>query len=78
MTNWAVESGFCERLKQARINSHHAQVHVACALETNVWYISEVEQGHVVPSIKRAAELADLYGVSLDWLCGLKGGNDDD
>ena len=66
---WPIESGFCERLKQARIESHNALVHVSCALNTSVWYISEVENGRVMPSIQRAAEFADLYGVSLDWLC---------
>lgn len=74
---WMKESGFCLRLSQARLNSHMALVHAARSLDTSVSYISMVEQGQVCPSVERAAAFANLYNVSLDWLCGVEVNNND-
>lgn len=70
---WMKESGFCVRLSQARLNKHMALVHAARNLDTSVSYVSMVEQGQVCPSIERVVAFSNLYGVSIDWLCGLKG-----
>lgn len=66
------ESGFCERIKQARLDAHFALIHAAHAINTSVSYITGIEQGQFCPSVERVVELAKLYGVGLDWLCGME------
>lgn len=40
---------------------------LGCARETINMYVN----GHVIPKVDRAAEIAKILGVSLDWLCGI-------
>lgn len=70
--HWCLDSGFCFRLKEARENAGMTLLRVATAVETCTSYIFKLESGETVPNIKRVVDLADLYGVSVDYLCGRK------
>ena len=66
---WCRESGFANRIRQARENAGLTRFQVATMVCTCQEYIYKMECGESVPNIKRVAELADLYGVSIDYLC---------
>lgn len=63
---------FCDRLRQARENAGLTTTAVASALYTDQSLISRYENGHVMLKIDRVVEMAKMYGVSIDWLCGLE------
>ena len=67
---WLKKSGFPERLRQARKATEMSMDDAAYATYTSVSQIARMEKGEVAPSIAKVVELADLYGVSIDWLCG--------
>lgn len=60
------------RLRQARINSGFTMMQVRGRLYISQGMISKYEHSLVFPPIERVFELANLYGCSIDWLCGLK------
>lgn len=68
---------FGDRLRQARENAGYSQTEVACAMYTDQSLISRYENGCVMLKIDRVAELAQMYGVSIDWLCGMEGLTDE-
>lgn len=68
---------FGERLRQARINNGLTMVQVQEKLYISQGVLSRYEHGQVYPTIERVFELAELYGCSIDWLCG-NGGNTDE
>lgn len=72
-TEWMKTSGFCKRIKQARTRKHMVQEDVVKQVEGrfSVSILEAIENGAICPSIGRVAELAQIYGCSLDWLCGL-------
>lgn len=61
---------FRKRLRQARKNARMSGQQVADVLWTTQAVIARYESGERVPNIVRVAELAQVYGVSIDWLCG--------
>lgn len=63
---------FGNRLRQARENAGLSQTEVACAMYTDQSLISRYENGSVMLKIDRVAEFAQMYGVSIDWLCGME------
>ncbi len=63
---------FGERLRQARINNELTMMQVQDRLFISQGVLSRYEHGLVFPTIERVFELANLYGCSMDWLCGLK------
>lgn len=63
---------FGERLRQARKNAGFTMMQVKDKLYISQGLISRYEHGLVYPPIERVFELANLYGCSIDWLCGLK------
>lgn len=69
---------FGDRLRQARINNGLTMVQVQDKLFISQGVISRYEHGLVFPTIERVFELANLYGCSMDWLCGLKEEDDDE
>ena len=75
---WLKESGFPERLRQARKAADMTQNDVAYETYTSVSQIARMEKGEVAPSIAKVVELADLYGISVDWLCGRTDNNGND
>lgn len=70
---WMKNSGFCKRLKQARTKKRLVQEDVVKQMEGrfSVGILESYENGSICPSIGRVVELARIYGVSIDWLCGL-------
>lgn len=67
---WSQESGFCHRIRQARLDAGIRLNRAAEGLETTPSLIGAYERGAVVPSIERVYEMAKMYGCSIDWLCG--------
>ena len=70
---WMKASGFCKRLKQARVKKRLVQEDVVKQVEGRftAGMLDAFETGTICPSIGRVAELARIYGCSMDWLCGL-------
>lgn len=68
---------FCERLRAARVKTGMTTTEVAFALYTSQSAVSRYETGVNLPRLDRIVDMAELYGVSLDWLCGLDGGKTD-
>lgn len=58
------------RLKEAREEAGKSQQQTANYLNTTQMQISKYENGHQDLTLKRAIELADYYGCSLDYLAG--------
>lgn len=71
-------SKFCERMRRARKNAGMTTTDAAFALHTDQAMVSRYETGVIMPRIDRVADMADLYGCSIDWLCGIDGGNTDE
>lgn len=59
-----------ENLKIARENSGKKQSEIALFLKIPRTTYANYEQGKSEPNITMLISLADLYGVSLDYLCG--------
>ena len=56
------------RLKMARDNAHLTQGAVADKLYISAQAVSSWESGASMPDIEKLPELAELYGVTVDWL----------
>lgn len=69
---------FCKRLRQARKNAGMTTTEAACALYTDQAMVSRYETGAIIPRVDRAIDIAELYGVSIGWLCGTDGGKTDE
>lgn len=65
---------FGERLRQARERAGLTMKQVNARVYISQSVISRYESGEVTPTIERVFSLANLYGCSIDWLCG-RGGN---
>lgn len=61
---------FGERLKELREDSKLTQEKIAKYLKISRQTISGYETGSNEPSIENLIKLADLFNVSLDYLCG--------
>lgn len=61
-----------ERLKQLRIKSKLTQYEVEELTGINRSTLSLYELGVRVPTIDKLMKLALLYGVSIDYLCGIE------
>lgn len=59
---------FAKRLAAARKNCNKTQAEVADHLGVSFQAVSLWERGESTPEIDRLSELADLYGVTTDWL----------
>lgn len=64
--------GFGARLRHARKRAGMTMKHVEQCASISQSVISRYEYGEVTPTVDRVFALANLYGVSMDWLCGLK------
>ena len=67
---YLIDTGFSQRLKEARIKSGMSRADVADALCTFVETVWRWETGKRCPQIYFIDAMADLYDVSIDWLCG--------
>ena len=73
---WMRKSGFCDRLREAREKAGYTREQVAANLETVKEYVFKVENAQTCPSIAKVCAMAELYEVTIDWLCGRKEEND--
>lgn len=67
---WSQKSGFCHRIRQARLDAGIHLNRAAAGIGTTPSLIGAYERGAVVPSIARVYEMAQMYGCSIDWLVG--------
>ena len=68
--NWMQKSGFCDRLRQARLDAGYTVNIAAFDLDMYPPNICRYERGEQEPSIRIVHAMAKLYGCSIDWLCG--------
>lgn len=61
-------SDFSQRLTAARKEQKMTQSDVAEKLNVSFQAVSLWERGETTPEIEKLTEIADLYGVSIDWL----------
>ena len=64
---------FCRRLRHARKKAGYTLTQAAEKSYLSSGAIGHYEKGIRVPPIDRVATMANLYGVSIDWLCGMEG-----
>jgi len=62
---------FPKRLKLARENTGATQQEVANVLKISRSTYTNYEAGRSEPSLEIVAQLAKMYNVTMDWLCGL-------
>jgi transcriptional regulator with XRE-family HTH domain len=65
---------FPRKLKKAREDKGLLQIEVEAITNIKRSTLSGYEIGRTQPDLETLAILADLYGVSIDWLLGTKGG----
>lgn len=68
---------FCERLKEIRRKSPYTQKQIAEILSISITAYQYYESGRSQPSIEGLIKLADLFGVTIDYLVGRSESNDD-
>ena len=61
-------SDFSQRLAAVRKERKMTQSEVAEKLNVSFQAVSLWERGETTPEIEKLTEIADLYGVSIDWL----------
>ena len=61
---------FGMRLHMARMHAGLSMTEVANRLYISQSVVSRYESGKIAPPIDRVVEMANLYGCSLNWLCG--------
>ncbi len=59
------------RLKRLRLERHMSSIEVGKRIRMSDNYIRQVERSEHAPGFGMAADLAKLYGVSLDYIAGL-------
>jgi len=62
---------FSEKLKKARKEANCTQDEAAKEIGKTKGTVSKYENGKLQPDLETLATLANLYGVSVDWLLGL-------
>ncbi|GBQ09074.1 helix-turn-helix domain-containing protein [Saccharibacter floricola] len=67
-----------DRLKNARKAAHLTQDEVGAALGKSRAFLSDIESGKKTGSLETLIALSQLYNVSLDFLCGLSSGSDNE
>ncbi len=63
---------FCERLKELRLERGMGQVQLAKALDVGKSVISLWELGKCEPTLSKLVAMARFFGVSIDYLAGLE------
>lgn len=66
---------FPQKIRKAREETGLTQREVAKAINLPQSTIAKYETGKLEPSLETLGQLADFYGVSVDWLLGTKGDN---
>ena len=68
---------FAENLRQLRARTGMTQKDFAKKAGITPATLSAYEAGQKSPAVHIAAQIAKIYGSSLDWLCGISTGKDD-
>ncbi|MBE5744880.1 MAG: helix-turn-helix transcriptional regulator [Clostridiales bacterium] len=63
-------AGFCERLKELRIEKGASQQDLGKLLNVSKMAVSHWEKGHSEPSISQLITLSLFFDVSIDYLVG--------
>ena len=63
---------FCERLKELRLERGMGQVQLAKALDVGKSVISLWELGKCEPTLSKLVAMARFFGVSIDYRAGLE------
>lgn len=61
---------FNRRMREARLNAGLTQEKLARAMDMTTMTIRQWEYGNTQPTLDRFLMLADVLGVSIDWLAG--------
>ena len=77
MTHEPIRELLAERLRIAREQAGLSQGQTAKLMDLHRPTISEIEAGRRRVSAEELTRLADLYGVSIGWLTGIKGNEPD-
>lgn len=64
------DTGCAQRLKEAREKNGLTQKEVAEKIGAHLNTVYLWERGQICPQLYFIDALADLYGVSIEWLCG--------
>ena len=64
---------FCERLKELRLERGLGQVGLAKKLDVGKSVVSLWELGKCEPTLSKLIAMARFFGVSIDYLAGLEG-----
>ena len=62
---------FCTRIKELRLESGLTQKQLAEKLNTTNSAVCDWEKGRTQPDLQTLANIASLFGVSVDYLLGL-------
>lgn len=65
------KENFIANIKRARLNKKMTQQEVADVLNTSRSNITKYENGTLEPNLETIGMIAELYGVSTDWLFGI-------
>ena len=63
---------FAIRLLRAQASANLTQAQLADAIDTRASVICALQSGKTLPSYKTLVKLAEVLGVSTDYLCGLQ------
>lgn len=61
---------FCVRIKELRLENGYTQKELAEKLKTTNSAICDWEKGRSQPDLQMLSEIADVFGVSVDYLLG--------
>ena len=67
---WMIDTGVANRLKNIRRYKKYTLLDVNELTGISESALRNYERGTTIPSMKAMDKLADLYDVSIDWLCG--------
>ena len=62
---------FCKRVKELRLECGFSQKELAAKLNTTNSAVCDWEKGRTQPDLQMLANIATLFGVSVDYLLGL-------
>lgn len=63
---------FSEILRKLRKEYKLSQAFIASCVDVTQQCVSEWEQGKIEPTLSKLCKLADIFGVSIDFLAGRK------
>lgn len=59
-----------EKIKELREDNDKTQAEIAEVIGTSQSYYAQYERGARSSPFERVAQIAEIYGVSLDWIAG--------